>query len=213
MQPYKCSALAAAIALSSFTAVAGSLPDVRVGPFNFNEAPIHVALTKIVRGTGISVVMREDVPGTLTATGVEGKLEVILGKVCGYSGAKCNFDNGVLMVSMGGQISAAASGDPGVAATTGVAAAEADVVVPPEPPKPWEVVSGKSLRSTLADWSVRAGWDLHWDAADDFVLLARAEFNGDFDGAVSRLLTAVNAHGHAFQAETYAGNKVLRVFK
>jgi hypothetical protein len=138
---------------------------------------------------------------------------VILGKVCGYSGAKCDFDNGVLMVSMGSHVSAAAPGSPKVAAAPDAAAAEAGVVVPPEPPKPWEVVSGTSLRGTLADWSARAGWDLHWDAADDFVLLARAEFNGDFDGAVSRLLTAVNAHGYAFQAEAYAGNKVLRVFK
>lgn len=212
MQPYKCAALAAAIALSSFTAVAGQLPDIRVGPFNFNEAPIHVALTKIVRGTGISVVMAEDVPGTLTATEVEGKLEVILGKVCGYSGAKCDFDNGVLMVSMRSHVAASPQAS-GVAATPDVDAAEAKVVTSPEPPKPWGVVSGTSLRSTLADWSTRAGWELHWDATDDFVLLARAEFNGDFDGAVSRLLTAVNAHGHAFQAETYAGNKVLRVFK
>lgn len=206
MQPYKRAALAAAIVLSPFTAVAGSMPDVRVGPFNFNEAPIHAALAQIVRGTGVSVVMTEDVPGTLTATGVGGKLDVIVGKVCGYSGAKCDFDNGVLMVSMREQLAAASPQAPAVV--------EAPVVVaPPEPVKPWEVVPGTSLRNTLAEWSDRADWELHWDAADDFVLLARAEFDGDFDSAVSRLLTAVNASGHTFHAETYTGNKVLRVFK
>ncbi|PKO60784.1 MAG: hypothetical protein CVU23_13095 [Betaproteobacteria bacterium HGW-Betaproteobacteria-17] len=79
--------------------------------------------------------------------------------------------------------------------------------------KPWGVISGTSLRDTLAGWSSRAGWALHWDATDDFVLLAQAEFDGDFDDAVSRLLVAVNVHGHNFHAETYTGNKVLRVFK
>jgi hypothetical protein len=206
-------ALAAILAIAPLAAVAGGAPDVRVGPFNFDNVPFHVALSEIIKGTGVSVVMRDDIPGTLSATGVAGKLDVIVGKMCGYSGAMCVFDNGVLMVSMGRPVDAAAPRAPEVVAPHGVAPAETEVVPPPEMAKPWGVISGTSLRDTLAGWSSRAGWALHWDAADDFVLLAQAEFDGDFDDAVSRLLVAVNVHGHNFHAETYTGNKVLRVFK
>lgn len=206
-------ALAAILAIVPLAAVAGGAPDVRVGPFDFDNVPFHVALGEIVRGTGVSVVMRDDIPGTLSATGVAGKLDVIVGKMCGYSGARCDFNNDVLIVSMGRPVAAAAPRVPEVVAPHEAPRAEAEVVPPPEPAKPWAVVSGTSLRGTLAGWSSRAGWNLHWDATDDFILLAQAEFIGDFDAAVSRLLTAVNVHGHNFRAETYAGNKVLRVFK
>ncbi len=84
---------------------------------------------------------------------------------------------------------------------------------PIETRKAWVVTPGVSLRDTLSNWAALYGWGLSWEPAQDFVLLAGAEFNGEFDVAVSGLLAAVNARGYDFRAETYAGNKVLRVFE
>lgn len=213
MQAHKQAALAAIVALTSLSAGAESLPEVRVGPFDFEDAPIHVALTRLVRGTGVSVVMAEDVPGTLTATKVAGKLDVIIGKICAYSSAKCEYADGVLTVSSRNSV-AAAPRLPAPPAPTqeadALGEAAADV---PQAAEPWSVTAGVSLRDVLAQWAVRAGWELHWDSSDDFVLGARASFDGEFAAAVERLLVAVNAHGHSFQAETYSVNKVLRVYK
>lgn len=90
----KRTALFAALAVAPLISVADSMPDVRVGPMTFQDEPVHAALMRVVKGTGVSVVMADEIPGTLTASGVAGKLDVVVGKICAYSDAKCEFKGG-----------------------------------------------------------------------------------------------------------------------
>ena len=77
--------------------------------------------------------------------------------------------------------------------------------------RPWRVEAGRSLRETITVWAQQVGWEIHWDADEDLLLMTSAGFSDEFEDAVAKLLAAINVQGYTFRAEAYAGNKVLRI--
>lgn len=200
-------ALAAVIALAPFAAVADAIPGTRVGPFSFNDVPLHVALAQIVKGTGVSLVMQDDIPGVLSATGVAGRLDIIVGKVCGYSGASCEFKNGAIVVSLREN----RKPDP---LPADEAASGPDLPKPPPPPpapKVWKLKAGVPIHAQIEAWSKDAGWTFGWKAKKSWLVPADTEFTGEFDVAVEAVVKALYQQGKPLTLKIWEGNKVAEV--
>lgn len=78
--------------------------------------------------------------------------------------------------------------------------------------KKWIVnASDSSARKTLDQWSKDANWDLVWNASNDVVIEANAEFTGDFPTAVTKLLDAISGADVKLVGAIYTDNNVLVV--
>ena len=78
--------------------------------------------------------------------------------------------------------------------------------------KKWIVnASDSSTRKTLDQWAKDANWDLVWNAANDVILEANAEFSGDFPTAVTKLLDAISGAEVKLVGTIYTDNNVLVV--
>lgn len=81
-----------------------------------------------------------------------------------------------------------------------------------EPPaETWLVKEGSTLEDTLMAWATRAGWTLVWNSGHSYPLEASAEIEGDFIGAVDRLIKALSRVDKPPKVEVFKGNKVLVV--
>lgn len=78
--------------------------------------------------------------------------------------------------------------------------------------KKWIVnAADSSARKTLDQWSKEANWDLVWNASNDVVIEANAEFSGDFPTAVTKLLDAISGADVKLVGAIYTDNNVLVV--
>jgi hypothetical protein len=75
----------------------------------------------------------------------------------------------------------------------------------------WPVPSGSYLRATLHTWSQSAGWMLVWDSPLDYRIRAAAQFRGNYEDAVRRLVDAIHETNPELRATLYRGNRVLHV--
>lgn len=86
---------------------------------------------------------------------------------------------------------------------------------PPAPPVPkpdYTVAPGETLRAVLARWAGADGWQLVWDAGNDYALDAAARFpGGDLERAVTQLLEALQRSGAPYGASLASGNRVVRI--
>ena len=99
-------------------------------------------------------------------------------------------------------------------ASTAAAAAAAAVSTPGVETfhKKWIVnAADSSTRKTLDQWAKDANWDLVWNAANDVILEANAEFSGDFPTAVTKLLDAISGADVKLVGTIYTDNNVLVV--
>jgi hypothetical protein len=83
--------------------------------------------------------------------------------------------------------------------------------VPSEAPAPYTVAPGETLRTVLTRWTAASGWQLVWEAPNDYTLSATASFPGSLEQAATRLMEAVHHAGAPFGARMAYGNRVLRV--
>jgi hypothetical protein len=58
----------------------------------------------------------------------------------------------------------------------------------PSPSYEWQAFAGEDVRSVLARWSDKAGYDLQWDSKNGGVVSSNLNLNGDFKSAVDQLL-------------------------
>lgn len=78
--------------------------------------------------------------------------------------------------------------------------------------KKWIVnAADSSTRKTLDQWAKDANWDLVWNASNDVILEANAEFTGDFTTAVTKLLDAISGADVKLVGTIYTDNNVLVV--
>jgi hypothetical protein len=80
-----------------------------------------------------------------------------------------------------------------------------------EAPAPYTVAPGETLRTVLTRWTAASGWQLVWEAPNDYTLSATASFPGSLEQAASGLMEAVHSAGAPFGAHMAYGNRVLRV--
>lgn len=78
-------------------------------------------------------------------------------------------------------------------------------------PSSWTVRTDSTLRATLEAWAAREGWDLVWDAKNDYRLRASADLGPDFLIAVRALADAVNMSSPDLTVTLYFGNRVIHV--
>jgi hypothetical protein len=83
--------------------------------------------------------------------------------------------------------------------------------VPSEVPAPYTVAPGETLRTVLTRWAAASGWQLVWEAPNDYTLSATASFPGSLEQAATHLMEAVHHAGAPFGARMAYGNRVLRV--
>ncbi len=93
-----------------------------------------------------------------------------------------------------------------------LAATAAPVLATPvNQPTEWLIAPGL-LRGQLENWSAQAGYQLVWKARNDFEMFSQASFQGDFTGAVKKLMGGMHSQGSGLlRATIYQGNKVLEV--
>ncbi len=75
----------------------------------------------------------------------------------------------------------------------------------------WTVQADTTLQSTLRAWTAREGWDLVWDAQNDYRIRASAHLGSDFLPAVRALADAVNMTSPDLTVTLYLGNRVIHV--
>jgi hypothetical protein len=70
---------------------------------------------------------------------------------------------------------------------------------------------GETLRGVLTRWADASGWQVVWEASNDYSLSAPASFPSDFREATTRLMESLQSNGAPFGAELYNANRVVRV--
>lgn len=80
-----------------------------------------------------------------------------------------------------------------------------------DPVEDWLAEEGKTLKSTLTEWSDRSGWRLIWNSNRNYKLTAGAMFRGRFADVSSALIRAFARARPAPVATFYKGNRVLVV--
>ncbi len=78
------------------------------------------------------------------------------------------------------------------------------------PIEEWTISPGL-LRGQMEGWASRAGYQLVWEAKNDFEMSSQATFQGDYLASVKTLFTAMHDQGNPLRATVYQGNKVLKV--
>lgn len=73
----------------------------------------------------------------------------------------------------------------------------------------WTVQADTTLQSTFRAWTAREGWDLVWDAQNDYRIRASAHLGSDFIPAVRALADAVNMTSPDLTVTLYLGNRVI----
>jgi hypothetical protein len=81
----------------------------------------------------------------------------------------------------------------------------------PPPPPTYTMAPGETLRSVLTRWADASGWQVVWEASNDYSLSAPASFPSDFREATTRLMESLQSNGAPFGAELYNANRVVRV--
>lgn len=95
--------------------------------------------------------------------------------------------------------------------TPPVPAAPAPTPAPAAPAETYAVFPGETLRTALTRWTATGGWELVWEAPNDYTLGAGAGFGGGLIPAVTQLMESLRANGAPFGAELFEGNHVVRV--
>lgn len=73
----------------------------------------------------------------------------------------------------------------------------------------WRADKDRPLRSVLAEWGDRAGWQIVWNSGFDYRLEAGASFGGDFIQASSDLLRSLQSARPAVTGTFFKGNRTL----
>ncbi|WP_206245871.1 toxin co-regulated pilus biosynthesis Q family protein [Novosphingobium terrae] len=76
----------------------------------------------------------------------------------------------------------------------------------------WTADRGEYLSAVLGRWAKRADWKLVYESDADYRLSADGVIEGDFKGAVSRLIGAYSQNKPLLRIHFYNGNSVLRVW-
>ncbi|MBR4607711.1 MAG: TcpQ domain-containing protein [Lachnospiraceae bacterium] len=75
----------------------------------------------------------------------------------------------------------------------------------------WEVVKGAMLRTTLETWAMLAGWNIIWNASNDFEMSSSATFRGEFLKALQEFFTVLQKNGLGLRISVYRGNNVIEI--
>lgn len=206
----KRTALFIALAASPLLSIASEMPDIRIGPFTFQDAPIAVALGEMLKETSIGLVLVDDVPGTISATNVSGKLNVVVGKLCAYSGAKCDYENGAIVVRDRAKMepSRAVASRPqlplakpavdkdAMAPDQVKSAVAASVVTDAVAPLSVQIRNGEGVRSVLSRNAEKLGIKLAWSLKEDRIASRDMTFTGTRDELLNEMLTVFQIPGY-----------------
>ncbi|MHC8441281.1 MAG: toxin co-regulated pilus biosynthesis Q family protein [Candidatus Eutrophobiaceae bacterium] len=75
----------------------------------------------------------------------------------------------------------------------------------------WKIAQGKTLQTTLENWSTQAHWQLIWELPNDYQIKADSSYVGNYQQALEQLLEDLSSAGIALEAEMYTSNQVLRI--
>jgi hypothetical protein len=73
----------------------------------------------------------------------------------------------------------------------------------------WRAEKDRALRTVLAEWGERAGWQVVWNSGFDYRLEAGASFSGDFIQASGDLLRSMQSARPAVTGTFFRGNRTL----
>lgn len=111
---------------------------------------------------------------------------------------------------------------PAVASAAPAAPPPAPAAAAPVPPAPvkaappplptWEILPrDRSVRTALERWTASAGWQLSWELAVDYPVVARTSISGTFESAVEAVAQSLERAEVPVKAVMYRGNRVLRI--
>lgn len=105
------------------------------------------------------------------------------------------------------ELKSAVKAAPVVAAKPTAAATTVAPVVRTE----WLLKAGQPIHAQLQAWALDAGWKLNWKMASSWIVPADVSFEGKFDEALERVVTALYGEGHAVRLMLWEGNKYAEV--
>ncbi len=162
-------------------ALAAEVPDVAVGPFDFDEVPTREAIRTILSSTDISPAFQLPPAGVVTAKNVKGQLPDVLKHLSSAVGFTYSYKDKVLTISQQG----------------GAKANKLAPVVIPKPVVSISLIKGKSVKSALEEACKQHGYTFTWEGQDLYSKY-NAQFEAEsFEAAVNDLLVAVRTNGYA----------------
>ncbi|MGK0703249.1 toxin co-regulated pilus biosynthesis Q family protein [Yokenella regensburgei] len=75
----------------------------------------------------------------------------------------------------------------------------------------WDIKKGMTLNQILYLWTKKAGWNLAWEANQDYMITSDAVIHGDFNDAIKNLFKYTGQMNPPIFISLYDKNKVLRV--
>jgi hypothetical protein len=202
-----------ALVLLPLTATAADLPNVPVGPIDFNEVPTREAIRSILAGTDILPTFHLPPAGTVTAKNVKGQLPDVMKHLSTAVGFTYQYKDKVLTIS------SLPSATPVIAASSMKAAAAA---IPPqadsipsikksEPiPAPNVVIKlkkGDNIHAILEAAAKENHYALNWEGEELYSKYETSFESASFDKSVDSLLIAIKVNGYI------SGNVIYVVVK
>lgn len=75
----------------------------------------------------------------------------------------------------------------------------------------WSILRADAfLSKTLVRWGKAAGWQVSWDASNDFPVTVEANFSGSFEDAVTHVVNAISGTDYPIKA-TFHSNNVVQI--
>ncbi len=221
---------ALALVLLPFTASASDLPNVPVGPLDFNEVPTRDAIRSILAGTDILPTFQLPPVGTVTAKNVKGQLPDVMKNLSTAVGFTYQYKDKVLMISSLPTTSNVAKVDAtptktleANSETKSVVAIEAKKVEPAavvaieaKKVEPAAVVApklgiklkkGENIHAILEAAAKENNFTLNWEGEELYSKYESTFESTSFDMSVDSLLSAIKVNGYI------SGNTIYVVVK
>lgn len=177
--------------------------DFAIKPISFQNTPFEIAAIRLVAGTPFTVNLDRPTNATVSAKGVEGRLDSVLNALVAQSGGHWAA-NGCQIVFRGLPAAVGAQSQQTSAPETPAAPA----------PKKWSFREGEMLKAVLERWAKEDGWTLSWEleANLDYEMPFSQTLEGALEQVLDSLVFGINRNGRQIAARFYDGNRVLRVF-
>ncbi len=208
---------ALALVLLPFTASASDLPNVPVGPLDFNEVPTRDAIRSILAGTDILPTFQLPPVGTVTAKNVKGQLPDVMKNLSTAVGFTYQYKDKVLMISSLPTTSNVAKVDAtptktleANSETKSVVAIEAKKVEPAAVVAPKlgiKLKKGENIHAILEAAAKENNFTLNWEGEELYSKYESTFESTSFDMSVDSLLSAIKVNGYI------SGNTIYVVVK
>lgn len=208
---------ALALVLLPFAASASDLPNVPVGPLDFNEVPTRDAIRSILAGTDILPTFNLPPVGTVTAKNVKGQLPDVMKHLSTAVGFTYQYKDKVLMISslpttnnvakVDATPTKAFEANSDIKSVVAVETKKVEPALVAAPKLGIKLKKGENIHAILEAAAKENNYTLNWEGEELYSKYESTFESTSFDMSVDSLLTAIKVNGYI------SGNTIYVVVK